>query len=200
MAGEMESEGPLIHIHEDDWGMRNLYPAAALGHAEADMAAGLEHARKAFDGIGYSSMYVIKAPDITFADVGLEAAAIETALSPLMPRVRQFHATIWHFLDPSTPRGERDPYGAYEDDALCFGFDAGCFIKIDCREGAVRSIWFEARGAPRPEMERLKAGLLALQALTPCAIADYWLDETGPLSDPAFAAHYFAALDEQEAG
>lgn len=49
----------VIHIHEDDWGMRNLYPLAVRREAEADVADAAAAAEKNRDpsGFGYTDIY-----------------------------------------------------------------------------------------------------------------------------------------------
>lgn len=184
-----------IHIHEDDWGMRNLYPAKAAEHAARDMAAASEagERNRAPDGVGWTGLHVIEAPSITYADVGLTFTAADTALAPIMPRVRQFAATIGAAIG----REERDPYGSYEDDAYCYAHNRGCFIKLDGKESRVERIWYEAN-TDAEGLALLRRGLLAIDALTPSIIADYWLDCSGAISDTAFMDTYIRRLSGDE--
>lgn len=54
----------IIHIHEDDWGMRNLYPFAALSDAEKDIAEAAAAAERNRNpsGFGYTDMYIASPP------------------------------------------------------------------------------------------------------------------------------------------
>jgi hypothetical protein len=178
---------PEISIHEDDEGMRNLYPAAAQREAEADVQTAIDAGirNRAPDGIGWTDVHVVKTPKITFADVGLTLVAAEAALSPLMPRVRRF----WSGL-----LGRNDPLAASQTDAYCFGFDATCFIMLEPKGDRVERIWFEARTQNPEHLAALRKGLVAIDALAPAVIADYWLDATGAVADGDLLDAYFKAL------
>lgn len=84
-----------IHIHEDDWGMRNLHPLSALTEAMRDITRAAEAGEKnrAPDGVGWMDVHVIGEPSADYSSVPLPLAAIASALEPLMPRVRRFTAT-----------------------------------------------------------------------------------------------------------
>jgi hypothetical protein len=177
-----------ISIHEDDEGMRNLYPMAARTEADADMKAAIDASarNRAPDGVGWTDVHLIEPPKTTFADVGLTLAAVVAALEPLMPRVRRF---ICGGGDPT-----RNPFAYRDDGADCFGFDESCFIKLEATGDLVEAIWYEARTENAEELAALRKALHAIDALTPALIADYWLDTTGPVADPAFMDAYFKAL------
>lgn len=183
----------VIHIHEDDWGMRNLYPAAAGDEAQDDMARATEagERNRAPDGQGWTDIHVIRPPKSNFTDAGLQLAAVIAALEPLMPRVRRFYATIGSAMAKGV---ERDPLGSYLENAVCFGFGRSCFVKVEPKGALVASIWFEASGAEPAQLAALRAALLAIDALAPSIIADYWLDVTGRVGDAAFLDSYFAEL------
>jgi hypothetical protein len=184
---------PLIHIHEDDWGMRNLYPAVGTRQAVRDIAAAKDAgARNATpDGAGWTDVHVIEPPETDFEAVGLRLSDVEAALAPLLPRVKRFYATA----SAGFGADARDPYGSYEENAHCFGVDRGCFIKVDAKGEFAKQIWFEATAE---DLTALRKGIVALDALTPLIVADYWLDMTGAVGDPSFMERYFAALDEGE--
>jgi DNA-directed RNA polymerase delta subunit len=63
-----------IHIHEDSWGMRNLYPLAAVDEANADMDASDEVARKHQDTglLGVADMHVIENPTTSYIEADLK--------------------------------------------------------------------------------------------------------------------------------
>ncbi|OWJ67802.1 hypothetical protein [Inquilinus limosus] len=184
----------LIHIHEDDWGMRNLYPAAAEDEAQNDMARATEadERNRAPDGQGWTDMHVIQPPKTDFAAAGLQLAAVVAALEPLMPRVRRFYAAIGSAMARDAGR---DPLGSYEEDAVCFGFGRSCFVKVEPKGDLVARVWFEASGPEPAQLAALRAALLAIDSLSPSIVADYWLDETGRVGDAAFLDRYFAALE-----
>lgn len=178
-----------IAIHEDDEGMRNLYPIAAHEHASGDMQASIDAAERnrAPHGAGWTDVHLIKPPKITFADAGLTLATATTALEPALPRVHRF----WPGL-----LGRNDPLAAAQTDAYCFGFDAGCFVKLEPANTFVERIWYEARTADPAQLASLRTALVAIDALSPALIADYWLGAAGPVADPAFLDAYFKALAE----
>ncbi len=54
----------VIHIHEDDWGMRNLYPLSARAEAEKDLAEAAAAAERNLlpSGFGYTDIYMATSP------------------------------------------------------------------------------------------------------------------------------------------
>ena len=184
----MPEAEPRIEIHEDDEGMRNLYPLAARSEAERDMTASVKAAERnrAPDGIGWTDVHLIEAPAMTFADAGLTLAAASAALTPLMPGIRNFCAGLL---------GRNDLLAAHESDAYCFG-SARCFVKLEPKGDLVERIWFEARNADAASLATLRSAFLAINALCPAVIADYWVHATGAAGDPTFLDAYFKALAE----
>lgn len=184
----MPEAEPRIEIHEDDEGMRNLYPLIARAEAEKDMTASVKAAERnrAPDGIGWTDVHLIEAPATTFADAGLTLTAASAALTPLMPRIRNYWAGLL---------GRNDPLAAHETDAYCFG-SARCFVKLEPKDDFVERIWFEARNTDAASLATLRRALLAINALSPAVIADYWLHATGAVGDPTFLDAYFKALSE----
>lgn len=183
----MTSPEPEIAIHEDDEGMRNLYPLAAYGDAVADVQQAIDASarNRATDGTAWTDVHTIKPPKATFADAGLTLDAAATALAPLMPRVHHF----WSGL-----LGRNDPLATNQTQAHCFGFDATCFVKLEPKGTLVERIWFEARTDDASRLAALRNALVAIDALSPAMIADYWLDAAGPIADPVFLDAYFKAL------
>lgn len=179
-----------IHIHEDDWGMRNLYPLAAAAEAAAELevakAAGARNRDPS--GFGWTDMHVIESPSISYADRGLLLSDAAAALEALMPRVRLFNATIGAAFEP----GRRDPYGSYETEAWCFALNERCFIKLEPKDDLVENIWFELRTGEAEARAILRAAIERVNALEPSYIVDYWLDLAGP-AEAAFLDRYFAA-------
>lgn len=190
---------PAIHIHEDDWGMRNLFPASCLYHVAGDIAEAKAFGDAHFDGGGWTEMRAIQSPPTSFREAGVTIASLVAALEPILPRVRRFNATISSMINSDS----RDPYGSYETDAICFGYHRDCFIKIDPADDVlVGAVWYQADRCSHPELDALRRGLLAINAATPVVVADYWLDFSGPLTDPALVERYFAELsqDSEPAG
>ena len=91
-----------IHIHEDDWAMRNLYPLDALPEASADVAQAREagERNRAPDGAGWTDIHVIRPPSKDYSVMNLLVADATAALDGLMPRVRRFIATASVGFDP----------------------------------------------------------------------------------------------------
>lgn len=186
---------PVISIHEDDWGMRNLYPVSALGHVRADVAAADAASKANFDGVGWTAMHAIKEPDRTFADDGLAVAAVAAVLEPLLPRVKRFNAGLPGSMEP----GETDPFASYEKEAWCYGFDRDCFLKVDAKDDLVRAIWFEADTADEEQLNTLFKAFQMIDTVAPCCIADYWTHAVGSVSDEDFLDRYFDFLASNNA-
>src|SRR4029450_8616885 len=131
----------LIHIHEDDWGLRCLYPLAARDEAVTDLEDGIAFAEKHCDpsGYGWTDVHEIRTPSVTYTEKGRAFEAAARVLQPIMPRVRRFYATAsGGFASES-----RDPWGSYDEEAWCFGLGAHCYIKLDGKDGLVENIWFD---------------------------------------------------------
>jgi hypothetical protein len=183
----------VIHIHEDDWGMRNLYPAAAKAEAEKDIAEAAAAAERNRDpsGFGYTDVYMANAPSTDYTDVGLAISDVEQALASILPRVKRFNATIGSAMGSAN----RDPYGPYEEDAWCFGLGNHCYLKVETKGQLVSGIWFDLDTDDGEAINRFKSAVLALEALTPSIIADYFLDFTGTISEPGVLDSYLAAIE-----
>lgn len=185
-----------IHIHEDDEGMRNLYPLAAEEEAAADMIAAHEagERNRAPSGIGWTDIYMIRRPSISYLDAGLRLADAAAALEAIMPRVRTFKATITAGFAGDT----HDPLGPCESDAWCFGHGAHCFIKLEPKDDLVRDIWFELRGTGPADAAALRAAIESVDRLVPSYLTDYWMSFAGP-ADGDVLDEYFALLAREEA-
>ncbi|HRD74587.1 MAG TPA: hypothetical protein PK264_01410 [Hyphomicrobiaceae bacterium] len=181
-----------IHIHEDDWGLRNLYPLAAFDAAVADVAAAEKAGRDnvAPDGIGWTSVHLIQAPKVDFTATGLAVDAVAPILERLLPWVRRFVATSMAGFSG----GARDPYGSYEDDAWCFGFGSHCFVKLEPAGVLVRQVWFEARTSDPYELGALRTAIEAIDGLAGAMIADYVLEAVGRVRDRTFMERYLSSL------
>jgi hypothetical protein len=184
-----------IHIHEDDWGMRNLYPLAARAEAEADIDAAADAAERnrAPSGFGYTDIYIAKPPSTDYTEVGLMISDIDRVLTPILPRVQRFNATIGSAIGSES----RDALGSYEEDALCFGLGNHCYIKFETDGEFIRIIWFDFHSDDQDDVDRFRRAIEAIDALAPSIIADYFLDFSGVVSEPGVLDDYIAALEER---
>lgn len=180
-----------IHVHEDDYGMRVLVPAAALADVQRDQANAKEHHARHTDQNGLTTKpYAIRRPSLDYSAIPLRVTDAAAALEKHFPRVRKFTATATSGFEPR----KIDAYGSYETDAYCFGASAECFIKLEDKDHIVREIWFECLTSDREEIARFRAALNALNIIAPSAIADYWFNECGAISDQEFMDRYCRAL------
>ena len=179
-----------LWVHEDEEGMRCLWPASALPHIAGDLGISAETAERSADpnGWGYSEIHQISHPEASFADHGLRRDAVMAALSPIMPRFDRIQT------------GDGKYYGFIDDDALCFGFDNMCFIYGATHDGMVRVFFFNAWTDDAGQLHALRRAVEAIDALSPASLVDYWVKEAGLTSDKVFLDSYFAALmDRAEA-
>jgi hypothetical protein len=186
-----------IHIHEDDWGLRNLYPMAAWPEVARDLAESIAatERNRAPDGYGWLAMHMIEAPSVDYAALRLRLSDVEAELSAIMPRVTRFAATIFSYIGSV----EKDPYGSDDDRACCFGFDATCFIKIEPEGELVKTIWFDFTSGDAEAEQAMRRAFAAIDALVPSLLVDYHKDVQGPMGDPAFLDRYFAEIREWRA-
>lgn len=185
-----------IHIHEDDWAMRNLYPEEAADQVVDEMLAAYEagERNRAPGGSGWTDLHVIKPPSIDYSDVRLSLAETAAALASVLPRVRRFNATLSSLIGSV----ERDPLGSYEEEAWCFGRSRDCFIKLEPEGELVRGIWFELRGTDPADAAAIRAAIEAVDRLAPSFLADYWLSFASPADGEGLDA-YFARHAAKEA-
>lgn len=179
---------PIIHIHEDDWGLRNVYPLAARTEVAEDLAHAVREGEtnRLPAGSGWSDVHLIKSPAASYAEAGLQVADVANALAAIMPRVRRFYATAFSGFASAS----RDPLGSYDEDAWCFGFGRRCFVKIDPDAERVGAIWFDLTDDDSAHLQALGQALQAIDALEPSFIADYVMDAEVAIADhQALAAH-----------
>jgi len=181
-----------IHIHEDDWGMRSLVPLAAFAEIQQDIAKAQEASAKnaAPNGGGWTDMYIARPPSIDYSAIPLRLNDAVEVLAKHFPRIPKFTATASAGFSSDV----RDPYGSYETEAQCYGTGSSCFIKLEHRDAVVNSIWFEGRTNKHEDISRLREAVIALNAIVPSVIADYWLSASGVISDRDFMDRYFDAL------
>lgn len=189
-------KAPVIHIHEDYWMMRSLQPKAAWEHVADDIDEALEHAQKNADPVtGYpNAIRAIEPPSIDYRSTGLKVSVLKEALAPHMPFVSRFYATVGIVMET----GKKDPYGSYEEDAVCFGFDQHCYVKVEVDGDAVTHIWFEADTPDQERLAALRQCFNEIDALAPSVIADYWHHTYGPLAAADFLDEYFAGLADHD--
>ncbi len=182
-----------IHIHEDDWGMRNLYPLASQSEVLADVADAIAAGEKNHDpsGYGWRDVHVIKPPSMTYVDAGLLLSHAAAALQEIMPRVRRFYAGTF----ASIGSAKRYPFGSYEENAWCFGFDQGCYLKLEPESDHVERIWFNLGRAQPEHAAALRRAIEAIDRLVPSLIADYFLDVVVPAGDAGQLNRYFAEFN-----
>jgi len=183
----------LIHIHEDDWGLRTLHPLAARHEVAQDMDVSREAGERncAPSGKGWTAVHVIRPASEDYSQTGLTPAAVAVVLEPIMPRVKRFYATATSGF--SLKPGE-DPYGYYNEDAWCFGRGPHCYIKLDVKEGFVCGIWFDLYGSSPADAAALRLSLEAIDRLVPSFVADYVLDAEGPVANAEFLSAYCKRL------
>ena len=193
--GLMSEDGVLIHIHEDDWGMRELHPVAASAEAVALMEdeRRASAANRSPDGLGWTELHVIESPEVGFADAGLTVERAVEILGAHLPKVQRFVATATAGLE----EGVHDPLGVYDDDPICFGFDADAFVKVDVRDGGIAAIWFDLTHDGVAHASAMRQAFVDLDAEAPSVIADHHVDVIGAVRDASFLDGYFAALTSE---
>ncbi len=176
-----------VHIHEDDEGMRNLYPAAGFADALADIneAAAASQRNRAPDGVGWTDMHLIAEPSVTYGQLGVNVDDIAGAIAPYMPRIRHF----------SVGFGAGNPFSSRQTDAQCYGFGNHLYLKLETKGRSLTHIWFDVN-TDGDELVALRHALMAIEARVPSGIADYWMHAAGLLADADFVDRYFAALRE----
>jgi hypothetical protein len=195
-AADPLEHGGMIHIHEDDWGMRNLYPLASHAEALADLRASKAASEQNRDpsGYGWTDVHVIQPPSMTYVDAGLLLSDAAAALQQIMPRVRRFYTGTF----ASSGRERRDPLGSNEEDAWCFGFSASCYLKLEPKGDHVERIWFNL-GRTQPEhAAALRHAIEAIDRLAPSIVVDYFLDIAVSVGDGGQLHRYFAEFSSAD--
>ncbi|CAB3773974.1 MULTISPECIES: hypothetical protein [Burkholderia] len=178
----------LIHIHEDDWGLRSLHPVAVLREVSSDIEAARDASQKnqATSGVGWTDLHIIQQPSTNYAQAGLRLADVVTALSSIQPRVKRFYATASAGFDLA----QRDPYGSYDEDAWCFGRQH-CYLKVEVKDDLVTEIWFDISSSDAADADALRRMFEAIDRLVPGMVADYCMDAQGLIADREFLDMYF---------
>jgi hypothetical protein len=180
-----QTKQELLWVHEDEEGLRCLYPAASLGNVSDDVRKAAEAGKKnrTADGF-YTDIYIARTPRQGFAALGLRRADAIAALEVLLPR--------WPNFEVAHAPGA----GTAEADAACFGFGADCMIYAVCRGELVDSFWFTAWTDDAGELAALRAVIEAIDRLSPAGLADYWMNASGLVADAAFLDRYFDTLTQ----
>ncbi len=175
-----------IHVHEDDEGMRNLFPRPASREALRDLetakASGERH--RAPNGLGWTEVHTIREPADSFRALNRDFKDLAEAIERELPRIRHFEVGF----------GEGNPFHYSDTDAYCFGFGRHLYLKLDTVDDRLSGIWFDASTVKDDELLALRRALEAIDKIEPVMIADYWLNLGGPVCDPLFLNDYFAAL------
>lgn len=180
----------IVHIHEDDEGMRSLYPASTFEAAAEDMRQAEAAAKNnAAPCGGWTEVHMISQPDIDFSSVGLMRADADSLMAQYLPRVTRFD--VGH--------GDNNPFRYSEKQPLAFGYGNGIYVKFECDAERVKHIWFDVVDASTDQLEQLKQAFVALDKVCPAMVADYWGNCVGLLSDQKFTSAYFDWSGEQNA-
>ncbi|WP_454796835.1 hypothetical protein [Novosphingobium lindaniclasticum] len=188
---------PIIHVHEDDWGMRNIFPLTVQKEVAKDLDASIQSGEKnrAPAGIGWTAVHMIEEPSTSYVETGLRIAELAKLLVKFMPRVKHFYATTLGAIGSS----DRYPFGAYEEEAWCFGFNAQCYLKIDTEGEYVKAIWFDISTADPNKIDALRGSMEAINALIPSFIGDYFMGAEVPIADSHLLDCYFSERNAQMA-
>lgn len=173
-----------IHIHEDDEGMRNLYPLAAYAEAKREIgnAATVGQRSRAPSGFGYTELYLIEEPTHDYVAEGLRLEQAAAVLAEIFPRVRiQALGAL----------------GSHEEACWAFGLGMHCYVRLEPVDDLVKAIWYDIDTDDVEAQRRLRRAIMALDALAPSVIADFRLNTVGPAGDAEFLDGYFDLLNEQ---
>ncbi|WP_208352998.1 hypothetical protein [Pseudaestuariivita rosea] len=175
-----------VRIHEDDEGMRNLYPASAFKEAKDDMAASQENAQKNLspDGMSWTELHIIKEPENSFRALNVSLEQIANAIQHELPRVEEFEVGY----DPGNPlyHFAKDPY--------CYGFGNRLYVRLEVEGDALQAIWYDCASDDVEELAALRRTFERINKIHPIMIADYWLQLDGLIGDQKFLDKYFETL------
>lgn len=174
-----------IGFVDDSEGMRCIYPIAEMSNVRRDMQKAEEiHASEPGDGqYGFYNIHVIEEPKVKFKDYNLKVADCISLLSAYLPRAREY--VVY-------PIGQ---FNGKEEGVIVFG-ENYMFIKIEPEGEFVQYLWFECM--PNESQAHLMAtfreAFLAIDAVVPSMIADYWMDAFGAIGDDRFLSAYLHTL------
>jgi hypothetical protein len=174
-----------VHIHEDDEGMRNVYPAGAISDVMDDIAAAkLNSAESRAPNGFWTNLHRIQEPKKSFLEIGLEWQSVAKAIGDFLPRIKEFEVGF-HTENPLH----------YKDlDPTCYGFGQSLYVKLETDGDYLKGIWFDTRSNVEEELFALRCALEAINEIYPSMVADYWLDTAGLIGDQAFLDSYMVGL------
>lgn len=177
---------PKVHIHEDDEGMRNLYPAGAMDDASEDLAKARQNAQTALapGGVGWTDIHPIKDPARWFREAEMDVGALSKAVGAVLPRITAFEVGF----------GSGNPFRYSDPDPLCFGFGRALFLKFEAEGDLVTGIWFDVETTEETKLSALRRAFEAINEIAPVMIADYWLNSGGLIADQDYLDAYFDKL------
>lgn len=177
-----------VHIHEDDEGMRNLYPANAISDVMDDIAAAKLNSVEnlAPNGVGWTDVHAIQEPEKAFLEIGLEWQSVANAIGEVLPRIKEFEVGF----------GTNNPFHYKDLDPTCYGFGQSMYLKLETDGDYLKAIWFDTRSNVEEELFALRRTLEAINEIHPSMIADYWLNTGGLIGDRAFLDAYIEGLRE----
>ena len=175
-----------VHIHEDDEGMRNVYPADTFNDVMKDIAAAKASSVEnlAPNGIGWTDVHAIREPEKSFRELGFEWRIVADAISVFLSKITEFEVGF----------GTNNPFHYKDDNPICFGFGQSMYLKLETDGDYLTAIWFDSRTNNEKEMSALRRALEALDEIHPSMIADYWLNTGGFIGDQAYLDAYIDGL------
>lgn len=175
-----------VHIHEDDEGMRNVYPADTLDGVMDDIAAAKVSSVEnlAPNGVGWTDVHAIQEPEKSFVEIGLEWQSVANAIGEVLPRIKEFEVGF----------GTNNPFHYKDLNPTCYGFGQSMYLKLETDGDYLKAIWFDTRSNVEEELFALKRALEAINEIHPSMIADYWLDTGGLIGDQSFLDAYIEGL------
>ncbi|EBA11185.1 hypothetical protein [Roseobacter sp. CCS2] len=175
-----------IHIHEDDEGMRCLYPVAAMDDVRRDLHKAAQNAaeNRAADGVGWTDIHTIENPAANYRSHKIKVSAVANQLITILPRIKYFEVGA----------GRGNPFHKLQKRAYCFGFGKHLFIKIETRLRYVTNIWYDVGVCSNDELSALRKAFELIDDITPSIIVDYWESTCGPIGRSDFMDQYIAEL------
>lgn len=177
-----------VHIHEDNEGMRNLYPVAAYDDVEEDLIAGKKASveNRAPGGIGWTDVHQIKEPDATYAKVGTSLKDMATAVEQHLPRIDHFEVGF----------GDGNPFHHRDIGGFTFGFGDHLYVRFDTKDDVLLGIWYDVTTSDLSELEALRQTFLEINTVQRSMIADHWMHTGGRIDDEAFLTGYLNEIEQ----
>lgn len=183
------SDTNYIHIHEDDYGMCYLFPLIKTPHfAEDVQKLEIQSTQNSQTGDeGWLELGKVSLPTVNYYDTDLNLDRVKEIAAKHMPPISNFYSTASSGFDLE----KHDPYGSYETDVNCFGFQGGCYLLIKVSdEGHITDVFFDFGGEGT---EKLIDCIKELNKVNPLMIIDEMKDIVGVVSDKVFLRRYFGS-------